>query len=337
MGFTMRRWAMPLMAMGLAAGLSCGSAAAQPPREKLDALAAGMAAKLAAACPRAAPDDVAAHTGCTRALREMTDLPLADSVAWGGAQPGLRLAKKKLSSFHPEIFRALYLSLFWFDGTWSVEHDARDDVDVIRIGGFFRNGLPPGEFPYPFWHSEAKWSDYETNNRLSFYVDPDGRIFAATRGADGDEAARGYTMLHRAGPAFDGNWQWTDAQGHAQPKVALFADKYSAENPFLAPLDDSYRSFALEMRDGTCLRCHAPGNRSGMDRLVLLQTPAHAAAAIGDVLKSVRNNDMPQNDWGAKRPLDAHLRETLLTSGEAFSKLLGEADAWEVKTRGIVR
>ena len=328
----MRQSARLLIILFIATLLS-DSAVAQMPKEKRDALAASMASKLAAVCPRAAPNDSTAHADCTKALRAMTDLPLAESIAWGGAQPHLRLAKKQLTNFHGEIFRALYLSLFWFDGTWSVSHDARDDVDVIRLGAFFRNELPPGEFPYPFWHSDAKWSDYEKNNQLSFYVDPSGHVFAGTRGSDGDETARGYTMVHQPGPSFDGKWQWTDADGHLQPKASLFSNKYSADNPYLAPLDDTYRSFALGMRQGTCLRCHTPSNKAGMDRLVLLQTPAHAAAAINDVLKAVRNNDMPQNDWGTKSPLDDQLRTTLLTAGEAFSKLLAEADQWEAKAR----
>ncbi len=331
----MRHRPAHLLAIFLTAALLSVPAAAQTP--KLDAIAANMASKLAAACPRAAPDDTAAHTACANALRQTTDLPFADTIAWGGAQPDLRLAKKKLSNFHPEIFRSLYLSLFWFDGTWFVTHDDRDDVDVIHLGAFFRNALPPGEFPYPFWHSEAKWTDYERNNQIAFYVDPQARIFAATRGADGQESARGYPMQHQPTPAFEGNWQWTDASGQRQPKASLFSSRYSADNPYLVSLDDTYRGFALEMRNGTCLRCHTPGNRAGADRLVLLQTPAHAAAEINDVLKAVRNNDMPQNDWGEKKPLDDALRTTLLTAGEAFSNLLAEADKWEAKTRQAKR
>jgi hypothetical protein len=85
------------------------------------------------------------------------------------------------------------------------------------------------------------------------------------------------------------------------------------------------------MRDGSCLRCHSPNNRVDMDRLVLLQTPAHAAAEIKNVLKAVRDGDMPQNDWGLKKTLDPQLRVTLLTSGEEFRKLLSDADQWEAQ------
>jgi hypothetical protein len=322
----MNRRSAWLLAAWVALSALPGAAAAQPPNPEL---AARIAGKLAAACPRAAVDDIAAHAACTTALRAMVDLPLAETIAWGADQPNLRLARKQLTNFHGEILRALYLSLFWFDGTWTIAHDERDDVDVIRVGAYFRNRMPPGEFPYPFWHSAAKWADYERANQINFYIDPDGSVFAATRGTGGNEAGRGEKLVHQEPPAFEGRWQWTDDNGQLQPKASLFSNKYSAGNPFLEPLDQAYRSFALQMREGTCIRCHTPNNRAGTDRLLLLQTPAHAASAINDVLKAVRNGDMPQNDWGAKKSLDPQLRAALLSAGEAFSRMLAEADQWE--------
>ena len=288
-----------------------------------------MAAKLTTACPRAATDDTVAHTACSKVLRAMTDLPMVAAVAWGGDQPGLRVAKKHLTNFGSEIFRALYLSLFWFDGTWSVSHDDRDDIDIIQIGAFFRNKLPTDEFPYPFWHNADKWSAYEQANQIKFYIDPEGHVFAATRGTGGNEATRGDPLVHQEHPTFDGNWLSTDANGEQHPKVTLFSNKYSRNNPYLELLDKAYRTFALQMRDGTCMRCHTPSNRAEADRLVIFQTPAHAAAEIKNVLKVVRNGDMPQNNWGGKKELDPQLRAAFLTSGEAFSTLLSDADQWE--------
>ena len=314
------------------AGLLIGPAKAQLPKQILDGIAATMAAKLGDACPRAATDDTAAYAACSKALRAMTDLPLVAAIAWGGDQPDLRVAKKHLTNFGSEIFRALYLSLYWFDGTWTVSHDDRDGIDVVHVGAFFRSKLPPDEFPYPFWHSPGKWAAYEQANEVKFYVDPDGQIFAATRGTGGNEAARGEPLVHQDHPDFEGKWLWTDANGE-HPKVSLFSNKYSPGNPFLEPLDQVYRTFAIKMRDGTCIRCHAPNNRADADRLVLLQTPAHAAAEIKDVLKTVRNGDMPRDNWGGKKALDPQLRAALLTSGEAFSNALSDADQWETEHR----
>jgi hypothetical protein len=197
----MKRYLLRLLTGLFVTALFAGSVMAQMPKEKLEGLAAGMARNLATACPRAATNDVAAHVACSKAMRAMSDLPLLAEVAWGGDQPNLRVAKKHLTNFGGEIFRALYLSLFWFDGTWSVSHDERDDVDIIHVGAFFRNKLPPDEFPYPFWHSADKWSSYEQANELKFYVDLAGVVFAATRGTGGNETARGETLTHQEPPA----------------------------------------------------------------------------------------------------------------------------------------
>ena len=48
--------------------------------------------------------------------------------------------------------------------------DAPEEVCVIHLGAYFRNALPPGEFPYPFWHSADKWAAYEAANELKFYL-----------------------------------------------------------------------------------------------------------------------------------------------------------------------
>lgn len=56
-----------------------------------------------------------------------------------------------------------------------------------------------------------------------------------------------------------------------------------------------------------------------MKRLVLLQTPAHAASEIGRLMKSVRDNDMPVDDTLPYREIDADTKRTLLREGSAAS------------------
>ncbi len=296
---------------------------------QLAALAGTLAAEMAQACPHAAPGDVGAFTACAAALRGADPLAFApDGMLWGGDQPGLRLRKKQLTHFSANVFSEMYLPLFSFTGRWTTRHDDREGFDIIDVEAYFRNALPPGEYPYPFWHSADKWSAYETANRLSFYLDPDGKILAITRSANGSEAARG-AYAHVTPPAFDGNWQWLDASGKPQPEASLFTSRFSSANPFLAKLDQSYRAFATELRQGTCMSCHTPDNRAGMDRLVLLQSPRHAAGEIDDALKAVRNRDMPQTRTGSRRALEPSVRAAILSAGEAFRDVLGAASAWE--------
>ncbi len=304
---------------------------AEPDQPDLDKLAAGIAKQLSVFCPTASRDDVQAHVKCTDGLRDASFIPFAkDGILWGGDQPNLRLSKKPLTHFKSSIFQLMYLSLFTFTGHWSVDTDPKEHVGVIHIEAYFRNALPPGEFPYPFWHSADKWNAYEVANELKFYLNHDGKVFVVTRSQGGSDVNRG-AFAHVTPPAFDGNWQWTDANGQLQPHASLFSNRYSAANPYLEPLDKSYRAFAVEARKGTCLECHSPTNKASMDHLVLLQTPVHASGEIDRVLKEVENNEMPQDDLGLHKEIDPDLRMAILRTGTEFRKVLLDADQWEVK------
>jgi len=83
----------------------------------------------------------------------------------------------------------MYLSLFTFTGRQWVNEDPREHIKVIHIEAYFRNAMPPGEYPYPFWHSADKWNAYETANELKFYLTPAGQVFVVTRSQGGSEAA----------------------------------------------------------------------------------------------------------------------------------------------------
>jgi len=289
-------------------------ALAEPTQADLEKLAATMAAQFSTLCPSARPDDVDAHDKCTTGLRNAAFIPFAPSgLLFGGDQPKLRLTKKQLTHFKPSIFQLMYLSLFTYTGRWSVDSDAREHVGVIHLGTYFRNALPPGEFPYPFWHRAEKWAAYEAANELKFYLNHDGQVFVVTRSSGGSEADRGlYAQVTT--PAFAGNWQWTDASGQLQPRASLFSNRYSSANPYIAPLEKAYRDFATQARKGACLSCHAPNNEADMDHLVLLQTPLHASGEIDDVLEMVRSGKMPQDDVGMRK-------EIAPSCGQRFCKL----------------
>ncbi len=134
-------------------------------------------------------------------------------------------------------------------------------------------------------------------------------------------------------PKFDGKWLWTDPEGRVQPQVTLFDGLFSAENPYLPKLDGAYKAFALKMRDAQCDSCHVPNNPDGMKRLVLLQTPAHAAGEIERLMKAVREDKMPRDEVGIEQPLEAKLKSALLESGGAFEALVRAAKDWESKGR----
>src|SRR5881296_1832108 len=106
--------------------------------------------------------------------------------------------------------------------------------------------------------------------------------------------------------------KWSDDKREPQPKPALFVGLFRADNPYLDQLQTTYKDLALAMRNGTCNTCHVPDNPDKMKRLVLLQTPAHAAAEISRVMAAVGSNRMPRDELGLEKELDAATKAVLL-------------------------
>jgi hypothetical protein len=307
---------------------TCPQVMADEPDARIRSMAAQLSRTLAEACPPAGYNDLPAFQACAAALRKVS-IPFADAIAWGGDQPDKHIRHKGLTHFNPQVFQTLYLPLFTFTGRWSIDTDPMDHVPVIQIEAYFRNSLPPGNYPYPFWHSADKWSAYETANAIRFYLDGKDHFFVVTRGNKGSEANRGaYAPV--TPPVFDGQWQWVDAAGKLQPQASLFSNRFSGANPVLPRLDRAYRDFAMEVRQASCLECHTPANKASADRLVLLQTPVHASGEIDNVIKAVRSGEMPQDDLGLRKDIDPKLRGAILHSALAFREQLRAADQWEL-------
>ena len=325
----MRRFAIKLLA---AAAVLCPGVAAQAglPQAQLEEMAAKLATQLAKVCPKAAYNDTAAFKSCAYSLQHATFMPFSESgILWGGDQADQRIKKRHLTHFNPKVFQSMYMPLMTFSGKWSVGHDDRENLDIIQVEAFFRNELPAGEYPYPFWHSADKWNDYEKMSQVKFYLNAKGEIFVGTRGMAGDETARGKYEHVSHEPVSKDPWQWTDENGKQQPEVALFSARYQPANPHLPRLDQTYRAFAAEMRQASCVGCHSPFNPQNMTWLTLLQTPTHAAGEIDSVIAQIEEKKMPQDDIGLPKEIDPKLRDSILKSAQAFRNELAAADAWE--------
>ena len=250
-------------------------------------------------------------------------------LLFGGQQPQhFWLRDKKTSVFRGDVFQDLYMSLYMFTGKYRVQ-DAPDGLETIGLQAYFRNELPPGRYPYPFWHCAAKWEAYEKSNELRFRVrKDDGRVEFAYRADIGSEENRGpYKHVER--PPFLGAWMWRNDAGGAEPIVTLFSEYYSPDNPNLAALDAAYYKMALSFRDANCAACHGPEGHFKMNKLVLMQTPVHAASHIDAILVEIRSGKMPVDDYGDPVPIKNTLRHRLLADGESFKHLIDAADAWE--------
>ena len=136
-----------------------------------------LAAELAAFCPLADPGDQKAFDACRQALFRGSLLrrSLSTILLWGRLhpKPGESLKDTNLTQFAPEVWTGLYAPMFMFDGSWRVEYDEQERLYRAELGALFRNALEPGQYPYPFWHSQKKWNDYQNANTLLLWIKPD--------------------------------------------------------------------------------------------------------------------------------------------------------------------
>jgi cytochrome b561 len=288
-----------------------------------------IAASLAQACPMASPSDLAAHEACRKTIGKGAEANMRGySFLFGGEQGDiLWLKDKKTSVFRGDLFQDLYMSLYMYTGQHHIE-EAPDGLEIISLQAYFRNGLPPGLYPYPFWHNPAKWDAYEKANEIRFRVTKEGKVVFAYRTDAGTDENRGpYAHVER--PPFLGEWMWRDDSGGAQPVTTLFSQYYSQDNPNLAGLDEAYRKMALSFREADCTVCHQPEGHGVMNKLTLLQTPIHAATSIDAVLDEVRAGRMPVDDYGDPIAISRRLRQQLLDYGQVFKDRIDRADEWE--------
>jgi hypothetical protein len=222
----------------------------------------------------------------------------------------------------------MYVPLFMFNGKHTVEYVESEQLYVVRLETAFRNRLQPGQFPYPFWHVDDKWNTYQAANGLLLWIDPKSikvRVAQFTDRAATPPISVSSPLQH----SFEGKWLWTDAAGQVQPQVTLFDGLFRPDNPYLKKMDGAYRKLAISLREGQCDSCHTPENKHDMKRLVLLQTPAHAAGEIKRIMKAVRRDSMPLDETGIEQPLEGPVKAALLKNASAFEALVDAAKDWE--------
>lgn len=329
------RFISPLLILAALTVTGASAIATEPnatTQARLQTLYSALASELGAQCPLSKPGDVAAFDQCRKALYGDSKLrqQLPDILLWGRHR-GTSIKDTHLTQFAPDVYAGLYAPLFMFKGTAEVSFDASEQLFKAVLPVQFRNRLAPGHFPYPFWHDTGKWSGYQSATALVMHIHPETdqiRVIRYTHGTPNDTV-----MADAQGRAatFDGAWLWTDEQGITQPQVTVFDGLYSDDNPHLQQIETTYRALALEMRDADCNSCHVPDNPQRMDRLVLLQTPAHAAGESQRILRSVREGAMPEDDFGIEKPLPHDVRARFLEKAEAFDAAVRQVKAWEAQ------
>lgn len=293
---------------------------------------AAMAAHLAQLCPKADAASQPAFDACRKGMFTSAQVKgvLSPYTLWGRERDAnMPLKETSLTQMAPEVLAGMYMPLFMFDGSYAVSYSEANGMYLARLGVGFRNRLPPGQFPYPFWHEASKWNTYENAKAMLFWLDPKSGKARAVQFTQLGDGVPALPVQPANLPAFDGKWLWTDGGGKTQPAVTLFDGLFDAENPYKVGLERSYRALALSLRESQCLQCHVPNNPNRSRKLVLLQSPAHAAAEIKRVMKQVQADRMPVDEFGLEEALDPHLKALLLERGRDFEQFVDKAHAWE--------
>lgn len=285
-------------------------------------------AVLAGACPTGAdPKDVAARDACARALGDSAELDVlfGDVVLWGGQAAGSTLDSAlevaNVTELEPRVWRRLYLSTFTFSAAYRVEDHPPYRVVIVPVQ--FRNALPNGEYPYPFWHSPEKWLSYQQATEVALFF-REGKLVGGLRGTRHD------TTRPLSERTWDGMWRWDEGR---QPRVALYAYAFSAENEAIPALDEAYRALAEQARTSGCEACHSPNNPEKMRRLEILNYPAQALAARRSLVSILAHDDMPPPSG----LMDERARIELFDRARAFVVAADAAMAREAELTGALR
>jgi hypothetical protein len=193
---------------------------------------------------------------------------------------------------------------------------------VLRVASRFRQGLDPGDYPYPFWHSADKWRSYESTRELLFFIE-DGAVSAVLRSEEQDPE-RPHVERN-----WDGRWSWQSPRG-PEPRNALYQTLFSAGNPSVEPLEAAYRAFEEVQRPSACVACHDPSNRGKVSPLELFSYPNQALTGRHDIVRELSANAMPPATATAPAGItEAARRQVLLDLARRFAELGDAALAFE--------
>jgi hypothetical protein len=228
------KWAAAIVLVAMA-GLAQAQSAPVP--QAIERAARSIASELAQHCPLAAPGDTAAYNQCRRGLFASTTLRshLPAFVLWGreSKAAGATLRQTNLTQFAPDVWTNMYAPLFMFNGRHIVEWVPEERLYRVRLEAAFRNRLAPGQFPYPFWHDEAKWAMYENANAVMLWLAPDTALIRAAQFTDRAPNAALQAVQPVRPAKYEGPWLWTDEKGNTQPAVTLFDGVLRPENPHI--------------------------------------------------------------------------------------------------------
>lgn len=277
---------------------------------------------LLAACPESEISNERTRDTCALAIGRSVALyeSMNELVHWG------RFSYEESASLDPQAHseltrlgsltaRRAYVSLFAFTGEGVIEKI--DVFTVLRMPVRFRNTLPLGAYPEPFWFERSLWDAYQGTEELLF-VWQDERIVAIY--LDGSNPA---LVTRDVGPLVT-DWNWIDDDGTRQPYASRFSYLFSAGNPYVGELEEIYGSFDRAMREADCVSCHVPSNPAMLQHISLLSYPNQMLGLRSRLVVVFENNAMPPGVG-----LEDHVVEELRFLARTFDRVADLAIAAE--------
>jgi hypothetical protein len=304
--------------------VSC--ATGSEPKAVTDADLPVLAEAIEHACPSTADSNTAgARDACGSGLaqiRQLAEATINGTLRWGAAtQDDYLPGHNSLTALNTLVWCKLYLSLFAYTGEHTVQI-LPDESRLLRLNVRLR-ALPNSQYPYPFWHSAAKWRSYQQASQVGLLF-KGGKLIAGYRNAQLDPTASTREQ------AWSGFWT-TDEAGQVSPRTALFEYLLSPDNPQLGSLGAAYKAFANEARKYACGECHNPANPIGMNPLLILNLPNQALAGRHQIVWQISRNQMPPG----RGISDNQAREQLLRLALQFEKTGDDALSFEEKRRAL--
>jgi hypothetical protein len=309
-----------LVILALLSAGAWGASASRPETASSlsDAAIETLATEITQACPaRADADSTAGRDACAAGLAKVGTLDrvtINGALRWGGAgREDFDPTHNSLTTLNSLVWRKLYLSLFAFTGTYTLEV-LPDESRLLRLDARLRR-LDNSEFPYPFWHSRAKWRSYQQTTQVGLLF-KGGKLLAAYRAKTDANAS-----------ASEAKWDglWTTDGTHGKPRTALFDYLLSADNPYTRRLDSAYTAMANEAREFQCDACHNPANPGGMNPLIIFNLPNQALSGRHEIVYAIARNEMPPKQGIS----DDARRRRLLQLAKEFEKLGDQALSFE--------
>lgn len=282
-----------------------------------------IARDLVIACPGAYLNSESARDECAFGIGRSTTLfDFSEGlVRWGRLDvtedvdfdPQAHSGLTKLGSL---TVRRVYLSMFQFLGEGTIE-EIDDATIILRMPVKFRNAMSLGAYPEPFWWDANLWNAYQGTTEIVF-VFIDERIVAIY--LSGRDASR---FTRNPGPLVT-DWTWIDENGDTQPYAAQFSYLFSADNPYVAELEEIADGFDFAMRSADCTSCHVPSNPGGLKHVGLLNYPNQMLGLRERLVVVFETRSMPPG-----MPLEDHVNADLLERAIAFDIIADLAIAYE--------